>query len=323
MMTTRLLARRRIQPFAAALAMLLTSGCAMTAPPATPSAATPLPPLARYVAMGSSFAAGPGITPITEGTPARCTRSQHNYPQELARARQLDLVDVSCSGATTAHILGPWNELPPQIDAVTPDTRLVTITIGGNDVGFVGALMAASCSDGPGVTRSEQAAMMCREMAAYRQRAEAAARATATSPTANQPASATDEASWAGLEANLRRIVTTIRQRAPQARIIFVDYVTMVGDGALCPEVPLSGSDAAQARTTATRLARLTEAVALSERAEVLKASDLSAAHTPCDAQPWSTGLYPAPGQTQGAPYHPNAAGMRGIADALAARLAR
>lgn len=301
---------------AACLALITLGGCATT------GNHSPLPAQARYVAMGSSFAAGPGVTPMTEGTPARCARSQHNYAQELARDRQLTLVDVSCSGATTAHILGPWNELPPQIDAVTPDTRLVTITIGGNDVGYVGGLMAASCRDVPGMTRSEQALAMCREMAAYRQRAEAAASASpSTSPAARQPASPGAEASWADLETSLRRIVTTIRQRAPQARIIFVDYVTMVGNGALCDQAPLADSDAAQARSTATRLARLTETVAQSEGAEVLKASDLSATHTPCDAQPWSTGLYPAPGQPQGAPYHPNAAGMRGIAEALAARL--
>lgn len=314
-MTTRMALRSG----AAALALLMASGCALPVGHDRSSTAAPLPPQARYVAMGSSFAAGPGIMPMTDGTPARCSRSQHNYAQELARDRQLDLIDVSCSGATTAHILGAWNELPPQIDAVTAETRLVTITIGGNDVGFVGSLMASSCREGAGVTRSEQAATMCRAMAAYRQQADAAA----TSGAASRAVSGPDEASWATLEANLRRIIGTIHQRAPQARIIFVDYVTMIGSGALCAEVPLGDADAAQARQTATRLARLTETVALSEGAEVLKASDLSAAHTPCSSAPWSNGLYAAPGQPQGAPYHPNAAGMRGIADALVARLAR
>lgn len=49
----------------------------------------------------------------------------------------LNLVDVSCGGATTAHILGAWSELAPQIDAVTSDTKLVTVTIGGNDLNYV------------------------------------------------------------------------------------------------------------------------------------------------------------------------------------------
>ena len=33
---------------------------------------------ARYVAMGSSFAAGPGVGPITAGTPPRCGRGTLN-----------------------------------------------------------------------------------------------------------------------------------------------------------------------------------------------------------------------------------------------------
>ena len=45
-----------------------------------------------------------------------------------------------------AHVLAPWNELPAQIDAVTPDTRLVTITIGGNDLNYIGNLfMVGRC----------------------------------------------------------------------------------------------------------------------------------------------------------------------------------
>jgi hypothetical protein len=69
--------------------------------------------------MGSSFAAGPGITTGADATPSRCSRSRDNYANQLARKRGLDLVDVSCSGATTAHVLGSWNELAPQIDSVT------------------------------------------------------------------------------------------------------------------------------------------------------------------------------------------------------------
>jgi hypothetical protein len=58
---------------------------------------------------------------------------------------KLSLTDVSCGNATTDNILTtPQKDHPPQIDAVTPDTKLVTITIGGNDVGYVPLLMAAA-----------------------------------------------------------------------------------------------------------------------------------------------------------------------------------
>src|ERR1700712_5265347 len=61
-------------------------------------------PGARYVAMGSSYAAGPGIDPV-EQPRTRCGRSTRNYAHQLAGRRSLTLVDVSCGGATTAHVL--------------------------------------------------------------------------------------------------------------------------------------------------------------------------------------------------------------------------
>lgn len=114
---------------------------------ATPAVAREKPSFgegARYVAMGSSFASGSGVAPYDPAAPVRCQRSTQNYAHQLARKRNLALVDVTCGGATTAHILGSWNELPPQIEALTADTALVTITIGGNDIGFTNLIIACT-----------------------------------------------------------------------------------------------------------------------------------------------------------------------------------
>jgi hypothetical protein len=105
----------------------------------------PIPAGSRYVAMGSSFAAGPGLPSRVPGSPRRAGRSTGNYAHLVARALSLDLHDVTFSGATTGDILGPSAAgQPAQLDAVTPDTVLVTITAGGNDVGFVPRLTLAS-----------------------------------------------------------------------------------------------------------------------------------------------------------------------------------
>jgi lysophospholipase L1-like esterase len=89
------------------------------------------------VALGSSFAAGPGLPPRAPGSPRRAGRSTGNYAHRIARALDLDLHDVTFSGATTGDILSPSAAgQPAQLDAVTPDTALVTITAGENDVGF-------------------------------------------------------------------------------------------------------------------------------------------------------------------------------------------
>ena len=54
-------------------------------------------------------------------------------------------MDVTFSGATTAHVLADRQRgAPPQIDALDGSEALVTVTIGGNDVGYIPLLMAAS-----------------------------------------------------------------------------------------------------------------------------------------------------------------------------------
>lgn len=272
----------------ALLASLALAGCAHT--PALPQGA-------RYVAMGSSFAAGARIGPTKPGTPERCGRTVNNYATLLAARLKLDLDDHSCGGAATAHVLGPWNELPPQIDAVDAQTRLVTVTIGGNDLNYVGTLFMAGCD--PANPRIVQG------------------RTIACS--APRPL---DEAALARLEAGLRNIARQVRQRAPQARLVFVQYVKLVPDKP-CPAASLSPANAALAREIGMRLADVTARVAREEGAEVLAADSLSRSHTPCDAVPWANGSAPGQDIALGAPWHPNAAGHAAIADALTVMLGK
>jgi len=101
--------------------------------------------VSRYVALGSSMAAGPGIRPSAAGAPFGSGRSARNYAHLVAERLNLDLVDVTFSGATTAHVLADrQRRAQPQIEALDGSEELVTITIGGNDVGYVPLLMAAS-----------------------------------------------------------------------------------------------------------------------------------------------------------------------------------
>ena len=78
------------------------------------------------------------------GAPFRAGRSARNYPHLVAEQLGLDLVDVTYSGATTANVLtDPQHGAPPQVDALDGSEDLVTVTIGGNDAGYVPLLMAA------------------------------------------------------------------------------------------------------------------------------------------------------------------------------------
>src|SRR3954452_22913272 len=103
----------------------------LSAAPATASAA-------GYVALGDSYVAGPGIPlPIK---PWGCLKSDHNYAHLAAPRLGLDLRDPSCSGAETDDMTatqGVWPDPnPPQFDALGADTTLVSLGIGGNDIGF-------------------------------------------------------------------------------------------------------------------------------------------------------------------------------------------
>jgi len=82
-----------------------------------------------YVALGSSMAAGPGIKPRVPGSPRRAGRSTRNYAGLVAAALHIDLIDVTYSGATTAHILRDrQNGAPPQIEALDgPGARTVLV----------------------------------------------------------------------------------------------------------------------------------------------------------------------------------------------------
>ena len=72
-----------------------------------------IPAGSRYVAMGSSFAAGPGIAPRASASPRRAGRSAGNHAHLVASALGLDLHDVTYSGATTSDILRPERRIIP------------------------------------------------------------------------------------------------------------------------------------------------------------------------------------------------------------------
>ncbi len=245
----------------------------------------------RYVNMGSSFASGAGAGPLAPGAPQRCYQSLSNYARLLAARLSLDLVDVSCAGATSAHMITAWNELPAQVDAVTTDTRLVTITVGGNDIALAGNLTAASCEQGEFIH---------------------AAGMTLPCPAAFPVA----EEAYVSLERNLRELSRRLSERAPRAQVIFIQYLKLV-PWTQCSQTRLTEPEAAALRASAQRLAEITERVARESGYDVLRMDQFARRHTPCDADPWSTGLPSDYDEAMGAPWHPNARGM----DATATRL--
>lgn len=98
-----------------------------------------------YVAMGDSFSSGEGNAPYEVGTDTDtngCHRSLSAYPRQLQASLHTKLGSmafVACSGAISDYIINSINKEnieEPQALAVSSTTKLVTMTMAGNDVGF-------------------------------------------------------------------------------------------------------------------------------------------------------------------------------------------
>ena len=241
--------------------------------------------MSRYVALGSSMAAGPGIKPTAPGAPFGSGRSARNYAHLVAEQLSLDLVDATFSGATTAHLLDErQRSAPPQIEALDGSEELVTITIGGNDVGYVPLLMAASL---PALVRKLPSIRVLLDRGAREQ--------------------ALDDVAGA-----LRAVGAGVRAGAPRARVMFVDYLTLLPAPGT-PAAPLTTEQADLGRFVAARLEEATAAAAQATGCEVVRAGQASRDHHGWSAEPWATAAgWPLPWRPT--PFHPNLAGMRAVA---------
>jgi lysophospholipase L1-like esterase len=260
------------------------------------ASAADLPAGARYVSMGSSYAAGPGVGARDPDSGA-CARSQSNFARQVAAQQHLDLVDVACSGATTANILQHGQHgFPAQIEAVTPGTRLVTILIGGNDVDYVGNLGGMTCQD----TGGEHCKIV--------------------------PDAEVDRR-LATLPDSLHQVIGAVQSRAPGARIVLVGYLPAIpaAGAAVCAALPLTAADAATMRSVAVRLAQAVGGAASAAGIDVIRASMIGRGHDACSSDPYIAGAHPArnDGWAAPVPYHPNQQGMDQIAAAIEAVLSR
>lgn len=252
--------------------------------------------MTRYVALGSSMAAGPGIRPKAVDAPRGSGRSARNYAHLVAARLNTPLVDATFSGATTAHVLTDRQRgVPPQVEAIDGSETLVTITIGGNDVGYVPLLFAACL---PRVLRSVPVLGP-----AVRGLLDVDAR----------------DAALIEVAASLRAVGREVRSRAPHARVVFVDYLTLLPPHGT-PAPPLSDADADLGRHVAATLEAHTAEAAAETGCELVRSVVASRDHHAWSNEPWTTRPWlPWPGRV--APLHPNAAGMAALADLIVAKV--
>lgn len=255
----------------------------------------------KYVAMGSSYAAAPGVGERDDASGA-CARSSTNYPRLLAAQRNLQLVDVTCSGATTDDVFSraQLGLFPPQIEAITAETGLVTLTIGGNDVNYIGNLMGRSCL-------AEQQLSGVRKNCSILAPEEVSRR-------------------FSMLPSKLTTIINEIKRRAaPLAKIVIVGYLPVLPYGAMCAAVPLLSEDVNRMRAMYNHLETTLMRAASDNNVLFVASGRLGMNHDACSENPYTTGFHPAvsAGWSFSAPYHPNQLGMQAIAHAIDALLSR
>jgi lysophospholipase L1-like esterase len=190
----------------------------------TTGAATTVDSPRHYVALGDSYASGPWI-PEQRADPVGCLRSTRNYPARLAAALRIrDYTDVSCGGARTGNMTAPQpvrlGPNPPQFDALRPDTDLVTLTIGGNDID-IGDLWVSCARLGATNPLGDP----CERQATAGGTDRYAQRIAATAP-------------------KVARVLEGIRARSPRARVLLVGYLRLLPPALGCyPAFPIARGD--------------------------------------------------------------------------------
>jgi lysophospholipase L1-like esterase len=290
----RVFAGRRVLVAAAATVLGLASTGAAQTTAAAQQASSP----EHYVALGDSYAAGPWI-PVQRTDPIGCGRSTHNYPTLVAEALGVaDFTDVSCSGAKTDHMTAPQQgpllgggTNPPQFDALAPNTDLVTVTIGGNDVGFSDIL--DTCTR---LSSTDPLGNPCERQATAGGTDRYAQRITAAAP-------------------KVAGVLEGIRQRSPSATLVLVGYLRFLPPAVGCyPVFPIARGDVPYLDSVLQQQlnAMLAEQASMHD-AVFIDSYAHSLGHDACQlpGAKWVEGVVPT---SPAYPVHPNARGMQAAA---------
>lgn len=101
-----------------------------------------LPPSATWP-WGDSYSAASGVLPPDPTAFPGCLRSSANYANVIGRKVDVKLADVTCGGADTGdYFTSQYDGVPRQLAALSTNTQLITMTIGGNDSGvFINSIV--------------------------------------------------------------------------------------------------------------------------------------------------------------------------------------
>lgn len=241
----------------------------------------------EYEALGDSYSAGTGVGEYYTHGPGDPYRSYGAYGWLLARKYGLRINHRATSSATTYDID------KHQLTGLGPDTRYVTLTAGGNNVGFGPAVGAAAAIPGPvGGWISKRAIDASRR------------KIRTTAP------------------AELDALYDEIRMRAPNATIVVGTYPQLF-DGEDGPSDQFKGFIDVEEERAMNAAADELDSVITRQAAEhgfeVAEARDEFAGHDleAPDGEAWLNGLRFRLSNHVTDSFHPNAEGQQGYAEAF------
>jgi lysophospholipase L1-like esterase len=220
----------------------------------------------NYVALGDSYSSGVG----TSGASGTCLRSPQSYTALWASSHTVTAFQsVACSGATTADVLAN------QISALSSAATLVTITIGGNDVGF--SDVVSTCQLGSDSSCST-----------------AVSNATTAANTTLPP--------------KLDQTYAAIRSGAPNAQVIVLGYPRLFELTSSCGLFGMSLAKRTLLNNAANNLAGVIAGRAAAAGDTFVDVRSIFTGHGICGSSAWLNGLtFPVVNS-----YHPNASGYSG-----------
>ncbi|MFD9595973.1 SGNH/GDSL hydrolase family protein [Kitasatospora sp. NPDC059973] len=288
-------------------------GAALALTSTSAQAATPAP--RHYVALGDSYAAGAGVPGQSAGL---CLRSDRNYGHLVAAAlKATAYTDVTCAAAKVKAMTQPQYDAfirvnDPQLDAVTADTDLVTLGIGGNDLGatdlglgeLVGVCIAGAAVNPLGTP--------CKDVFHH---------------------GYWDWSSWswqygnddladriAAARPQIADTLKRIHAKAPGARVLLVGYPSVLpADGSECfLRQPVTAGDVEYMYGVLGQLNAMLKSTAAAGGATYVDTATPTVGHDVCSDDRWIEGALPG---SPAVPFHPNATGEKVMADAVLAAL--
>ncbi len=287
---------------AAATAVVLATGAAAAPAPGVPARQqAQQAPAGPVVALGDSYTAGDTLPLSLTSQPLGCWRSAGSYPVQVAKALGAPLVDAACGSAGVNQMTQAQQTdigtNPPQFSALAPDDRLVMLTLGGDDMGFMSVLdecMALSITNLFGSP--------CESHYTSGGTDQLAARVSAEAP-------------------KLTAVLESIRTRAPGARVLLVGYPDMFPQQGGCwPAVPITDGDIAYLRGIEAQINAILAQAAATAGATYVDTYTPTIGHDFCQDSDVRDveGLIPG---SLTSPFHPNARGQAAIAAAVLAAL--